>query len=226
MERLQNLGLIFLSPGTVARNVAGDPHWVIPLVVVVGLSFLSAVITHRYQDQYAKQVREQILRESGVEIEDDARVGVTTRDRLVAGAAAGGGTVVVMLIAAAVLKGVASVAGGGVGFRKMLAFYAYASLIGVLGVLIKMPLVLAKGTIDVRTSVAAFFPSIPFDSPIGVLLNNFDIFSIWTVVAVVIGYHVLTEIGMKKSAAIVVALWGVVVVVGVVGALVKAALTG
>jgi hypothetical protein len=108
----------------------------------------------------------------------------------------------------------------------MLAFYAYASVIGAMGGIIKMPLVLAKESIDVRTSIAAFFPSVPFDSPVGVLLSNFDIFSIWTVVVVVIGYHVLTGIGIKKSAAIVVALWGVVVVVGVAGALIKSALTG
>jgi hypothetical protein len=49
MERLNNLGLIFLSPGKVAQNVAADPHWLIPLVVVIAVAFVFAFLAHEYQ---------------------------------------------------------------------------------------------------------------------------------------------------------------------------------
>jgi hypothetical protein len=120
---------------------------------------------------------------------------------------------VMILIFAAVLKGAASVAGGQVGFRKMFAFMSYSSVIMALGSLIKVPLVLAKGSIDVRTSLAVFAPSLDLRSPAAVLLSSFDIFSIWQVVALCFGFGVLSGFGIKKSAGIVVGLWVVLLLI-------------
>jgi hypothetical protein len=131
-----------------------------------------------------------------------------------------------MILAAAVLNGVASIAGGKTGFRKMFGFFAYASLIGALGLLVKLPLVFAKESIDVRTSVAAFTPSTPFDSAVGVLLNSLDVFAIWTLAVVVIGYSVLTELSTRKSVAIVVGLWALAVAIRVAAAYIPSVMMG
>jgi len=102
-----------------------------------------------------------------------------------------------------------------VGFRRMFAFVSYSTVILALGGLIKIPLVLAKGSIDVRTSLAVLAPSVDLRSPVVVVLGSFDIFSIWQVVALCFGFGVLSGFGTKKSAGIVVGLWVILVVLRV-----------
>jgi len=92
---------------------------------------------------------------------------------------------------------------------------AAVGLITALGMLVKLPIVFAKGSIDVRTSLALLAPSTGIRTPLGVLLDSFDIFSIWAVVATVIGFAVLTGFNNKKSALIVVGLWLVYVLIHV-----------
>jgi hypothetical protein len=115
------------------------------------------------------------------------------------------------------LNGVAKLAGGSVGFKRMFAWMAGVGMISALGMVVKLPIVLAKGSIDVRTSLALLAPAVGVQTPLGVLLNSFDIFSIWAVVATVIGFAVLTGFNNKKSGYIVVGLWllYVLILVGV-----------
>jgi hypothetical protein len=103
-----------------------------------------------------------------------------------------------------------------VGFRKMFAFSMYSMLVWVLGGLIKAPLVLAKGSADVRTSLAILVPSKPLLSPLVMFLNSIDIFAVWALVTLCFGYGVLSGLGIKKASGIVVGLWAVLIVIIVV----------
>jgi hypothetical protein len=207
MSRLSNLGLILMSPTTVARNVIEDPHWVIPLVVVLAVSFLAAVTTFEYQVAFQREHVGEIIKERNPDADLDSMFESTPTKQMMSGvlAAVLGG--VIILIFAGVLKGAASVAGGSVSFRRMFAFSAYASVIGALGSLIKIPLVLMKESIDVRTGLAAFAPSLSVREPMFVFLSSFDIFSVWQLVAFCFGFGVLAGFSVKKSTAIVVGLW-------------------
>jgi hypothetical protein len=100
-----------------------------------------------------------------------------------------------------------------VGFRRMFAFVSYSTVISAFGSLVKVPLVLVKGSIDVRTSLAAFAPSLDLRSPPAVLLSSFDIFSIWQVVALCFGFSVLSGFSIKKSSVIVIGLWAILLVI-------------
>lgn len=213
MNRLSNLGLILMSPTSLARNVIEDPHWVIPLVVVLAISFVAAVTTYEYQVAFQKEQIGELIRDRNPDADLDSMFEASPRKQMMSGvlAAVAGG--VIILVFAAVLKGAASVAGGSVGFRRMFAFSAYAGFIGALGSLIKIPLVLMKESIDVRTSLAAFTPSLGIRDPMFVFLSSFDIFSIWQVVAFCFGFGVLAGFSIKKSSAIVVGLWIVLILV-------------
>lgn len=213
MSRLANLGLILTSPTAVGRNVIEDPHWVIPLLVVLAVSCITTVATYEYQAEFQREFVGEVILERDPDADLDSLFEVTAAKQVRAGVGAvvfGG---IVILIFAAVLKGVASVAGGQVGFRRLFAFVSYSAVISALGSLIKVPLVLAKGSIDVRTSLAAFAPSMDLRSPAAVLLGSFDIFAIWQVVALCFGFSVLSGFGIKKSSGIVVGLWAVLVVI-------------
>ena len=215
MGRCTNLGLILTSPTAVARRVIEDPHWIIPLVVVLAVACITTVGTYEYQVKFQREFIGGVITERNPDADLDEIFAVTTSKQVRAGVGAvvfGG---IVLLIFAAVLKGAAAVAGGQVGFRRIFAFVSYSAVISALGSLIRVPLVLAKGSVDVRTSLAAFAPSMDLRSPAAVILGSFDIFSVWQVVAVCFGFSVLAGLSMKKSSGIVVGLWAILIVIRV-----------
>jgi hypothetical protein len=226
MKRLADLGLIFTSPSTVARNVMADPNWVIPLIAVLVVSFVSGVLVYQYQMELQKEQAAQFLREHDTDVDLGSRFEVTETKRIGGGIWAAVTMGVFALVIAAVLKGFAAVAGGGVGFRRMFAFSTYSLFVLALGNLIKAPLVMAKGSADVRTSLAILVPSKPLFSPLVMLLNSFDVFSIWALVTLCFGYGVLSGLGIKKASGIVVGLWVVLVVIIVVLASLPRLLSG
>jgi hypothetical protein len=194
---------------------------------VLAVAFLFGFFTYKYQAEQQREVLERIQSERGVEIDIDARLAPTVAKKVVAGVQTAiflG--IFLILIPAAVLNGVARVAGGDVGFKRMFAWMAAVGLISALGMLVKLPIALAKGSIDVRTSLALLAPSVGIQTPLGVLLNSFDIFSIWAVVAAVIGFAVLTGFNNKKSGYIVAGLWLLYVLILVGVTALSARLTG
>jgi hypothetical protein len=226
MKRLHNLGLVFLSPGRVAENTLEDPHWVLPLMIVVVMTFVFTVTTHEFQVLQQREVLEKVMEDSGQELDIDSMMVSTPGKRMIAGATAAGMAVLFIVVASAVLNGFASIAGGQTGFVKMFSFYAYASMIGVLAMVVKLPLVLAKGSLDVRTSAAAFSPSVQATGPLGIFLNSIDVFSIWMVGITAIGFSVLSALGIRRSVAIVVGLWVLVVVLRVAMAVLGSKIVG
>jgi hypothetical protein len=213
MGRLKNLELVFSSPTRLAANIAEEPTWVVPFVIVLVAAFTLSVLTFDYQIEHQRAEYEKIMRDRGQEEDLESLFAKTPRRRILGGVFPVAASVVVILVASAVLNGVASVAGGKIGFRRMFALYAHLSLIGVVGQLIRLPLVFAKGSVDVRTSLAAFAPSLSLTSPLGVFLNMVDLFAIWMLVALTLGYDALGHMGVRKSAAIVFGLWGALIAI-------------
>ncbi len=213
MKRISNLGLVFTSPSALARNIAEDPHWLIPLILVLAVSFVAAFSTHKQALEFQRAWTEDILKRSGATDEEiDERFTTSLSSRLTAGAGSAVGFGIILVIAAALYKGIASILGGKIGFRKMFALQCHAALIVVAGLLVKVPLILAKNSIDVRTGIAALAPGVPLRSPLGTLLNQLDLFGVWSLVALCFGFSVLTGLSIKKSAGAVFALWAVFVV--------------
>jgi hypothetical protein len=213
MNRLTNLGLILTSPSTVARNVIQDPHWLLPLVIVLAVSFIAGIATYEQQVEFQREQMAELIKERSPDADLDAIFEATPRKQVMSGVLAAVITGVVILVFAAVLKGVASVAGGSIGFRRMFAFSCYTGVISAVGSIIRTPLMLMKGTMDVRLSLAALAPSLGVRDPLFALLSSFDIFAIWQVVALCFGFSVLSGFSLKKSGGIVVGLWAVLIVI-------------
>lgn len=218
MSKAGSMVAIFTSPGAVARQIAEEPHWLLPLVIVLAVTFTVSIATHEYQVEYQRPAIERVMRDAGRDEEEIASRFESTPSRKVIG---GAGAMVfaaifLMLIPAAILNGVSSITGEKVGFRRMFSLMAYSAVIMALGQVVRLPLILVKGSVNVRTSVAAFTPSVSIESPLGTLLNSLDIFSIWMLIAVCVGFATLAGINIKKSSVIVAGLWaaGIAVLVG------------
>lgn len=218
---------VFTSPSNAAGAIAERPGWLVPLIIVLAVAFLFGFISFKYQAEAQREILERIQSERGVEIDIEARLAPTVGKKVLSGVQTAlflG--IFLILIPAAVLNGVARIAGAGGGFKRMFAWMATVGLITALGMLVRLPIVLAKGSIDVRTSLALLAPSVGIQTPLGVLLNSFDIFSIWALVAAVIGFAVLTGFNNRKSGYIVVGLWLLYVLILVGVTALSASLTG
>jgi len=215
MRGLRNAWLVFTSPGSVARDVAERPEWKVPLALVILASVVFTLAMYPYQMEYQRDVLERWQKDTGTEIDVDSAVKPSVGRQV--GSVVGGVVAVVLftLVAAAVLNGVAVLAGGVAGFKRMFALVAYAMVIASVGNLVKIPLAIAKKSLDVRMSLAAFAPGLRLESPATILLNSTDVFVVWSLVATAVGFAGLTQLGTKKSAAIVVALYVVFVLVEV-----------
>jgi hypothetical protein len=172
MSRVSNLGRILASPSSVARDVIRDPHWAIPLIVVMAVSCFSALSTYQYQVKFQREQVGPIIKERNPDADIDSMFKATTRGHVISGVLAVVAVGVITLIFSGVLKGAASVAGGQVGFRPMFAFVSYTMMVSAIGGIIKVPLILAKGSLDVRTSLAALAPALSMRSPLFVFLGS------------------------------------------------------
>jgi len=226
MGYLRNIGLVFFSPSQVGRNVSERPNWVIPIVTVLIVMFVASFATYTYQVEYQKQAMQRLQRDRGVDIDIDSYLKPTLTKHVFSGVAGALWALVMIVIGSSALLGLSAITGGTGGFRRLLCFFGYVWVIGAAGNLAKVPLVLAKKSIDVRTSLGAFAPGVRFDSPTGLLLNSADIFSIWMVVATVMGFKVITGLSARKSVAIVVGLYALYVALKVIGALVSSRIMG
>jgi hypothetical protein len=210
MTRLKNLGLIFTSPGEVAARIAEDPHWVTAFVVVMALMFVMGLLSAPYQFE----AQQEAMRERG--LEDQA---ANLPGKWAMGVFGGIGAVVAtgifMLIATAIHNGLASLLGGKIGFRKMFALNAHTGLIGSVGRIVRLVIMHARDKADARTGLAAFFSAVESGTPLHTFLEMFEIFGIWALVATVVGFKVLSGLGMKKSVGVVVGVWLLFVAIAV-----------
>lgn len=95
--------------------------------------------------------------------------------------------------------------GGEVKFLTAVAVYSYANLVGVLGYLIKVPLMVSRGTTQVYTSLAVFME--PSGSFIFKFFNAIDVFTIWKVLLIGLGIGILTETKPSKAITVMLISW-------------------
>ncbi len=116
--------------------------------------------------------------------------------------------VIVALIASAILLFLGNIVlGGQAKFLTVLNMYCLTFLVGVPETIIKLPMILSKKSIDVKTSLGLLASSESVGPFMSTILDKFDIFAIWQVALVSIGLSVLTKTSVGKSATVVVIVW-------------------
>ncbi len=106
--------------------------------------------------------------------------------------------------------------GGMVPYVKVLSMWAYTSLaVGIVAMIVRVPIILAKKTVAVQTNLAAFLSPDSKGTILYKILASFDVFILWQLVLMVIGFTVVYKFNSKKSATVVFGLWAVWVVISV-----------
>ncbi len=102
-------------------------------------------------------------------------------------------------ILAAIWLFVANVlAGGQAKYGQILGVYVYAGITGLLGFLIKLPLMLSQKTMNIHFSPATFMSEASNETFLYKLLAKFDLFGLWGMVVLGIGLAIVAGLKPKK----------------------------
>jgi len=131
---------------------------------------------------------------------------ITFTDRVVTGMTSGFGTLFALLVITVVYMLFGKLAGGSGSFRQVLGVTMWASFVGMgLSALVKLPIVLSKGSsFDVSLGPAILVAERGVTDVLFQLLSLFDLFSIWAVVLVVLGFESVHGFARNKAVTVVV----------------------
>ena len=103
--------------------------------------------------------------------------------------------------------------GGETSFKHLFSINAYVGIVGAVGMLLTLPLIMAKGSTDILTSLAILMPPEADETILYKLLSLFDVIVIWESVVAAIGLAIIYNWAQKKANMLVIGMWLIVTVV-------------
>ena len=209
MGGLSKVVNIFFEPRKVFESLKIKPTWLVPVIIVAVLGMGFFYYTFPY-----------IMKEQVQNIRDNDRIPEEHKERIIERmteaehppiwqmAIAPAGTLVYVVIVAAVLFFVFNVLmGGDSGFRRVFSVFCYSSLVAIPSMIVKFPLVMMKGNVNVQTSLGLLLSPDAKGSFLHSVLSSFDIFNLWQVILVSMGLGVIYKFSTKKAFTTVAILW-------------------
>ena len=213
------LVLVFSDPAAAFNRLVAHPRWVgaflvVAVVTVAGTQATYPLIMQMQRDAITQNP--QLSEEQADLIMQRYERPLTPVWRVMTSAFQVIGIAIWLVIMSAVLMfGGNILLGGEAKFKTILAVATHSWLVTIPKMLLTAPLMLAKGSAAVSTSLQVLIPADRWMTPLGVALGAFDLFSIWMVVLIIIGISAAYRFSRAKSAAIVVSLYVFMVLVGV-----------
>jgi hypothetical protein len=211
---------ILLSPVETFRSIEARPTWVAPLLLLMILAGTVSFLVQTKLDP-EEAVRAQISKMK-VEV-PAAQVDKMIRDaenrtpgtKAALAVAGAGFQALIYLILAAVFLGMLRLFGSEIDFRRSFAVLLHGYMPQALALLLNVPILMGRETVSfdeatqggvLVSSLAALAPE-DASAMLTALLGSFDLFSIWTVVLLILGFRLVGRVSTAVSTGIVVLLW-------------------
>lgn len=219
----QRIAGVFFAPVETFADIARRPDILVPLLLALAIGYVSTflVMPHLDLDAMVSQQAEMMKKQNPNLGEDDiARMGRITKSfTKVAGYVGPLLLILGYLVIALVVWGACRLMGGQGDFKQALSATLYAHFPRLLLSIIAAVVVMARGMVDpmqmatVVKSSPAFLVDMKAQPVLYTVLGSLEIFQIWTLVLLIIGFAALTKLSKAKTAAIVISLWVVMLVV-------------
>jgi Yip1 domain len=224
-------GVLF-SPKATFTDIARTPNWVLPVVISTLLSLASVIVMNQrvdWRDYISQQMdkNSQAPQLSPEQREKQLDVSIAITKYVVYGIGLLGAILFAVIVGGIMMLAYNVLAGAGAAYLQSISIAAHSLMVGIFSVpiFILVMLLRPKGTVDpnnpVATNLAAFLPE---DVPkwLAVFGKSIDIFTIWTLVLIAVGFAAVNSKKLKgsKSYLIVFSVWGVMVFVKVLWSLV------
>ncbi|MEA2236211.1 MAG: hypothetical protein QOC81_935 [Thermoanaerobaculia bacterium] len=217
------IGVLF-SPDATMASIARRPDWVVPLIVLLIMSLAAGVVIAQHVDfgAAAREAMEQNKNMSQEQLDKGVKMAagigkVTTYLSPVLSA-------IGLLIIAGVLLLAFRLFGGEGDFKQAFSVTCYSSMPGVIKGILMIIIILAKGGIIPAQQLAGlvrsnlgFLADYKANPMAFTVLSSIDIFSIWYLILMIIGFAYLAKVSRVKSAVIIISLWFVVLLFKLIG---------
>jgi hypothetical protein len=204
---------VFISPNETFASIARQPDWVVPLLIILLVALAGGIVFAQRMD-FGAPIREAM--EERKDLPPDAADRAVRIGSSVAKVASYLSPVisgVVLLIIAAVLLLAFRLMGGEGNFLQAFSVTVYAWMPGVIKSIIMTVIVAVRSNVSaldlpilVRSNLA-FLVSMKEHPMAFVLLSSLDIFTVWLLALLIIGFSYVSKFSKAKSAAIVITLW-------------------
>jgi hypothetical protein len=211
---------VLLSPAETFRSIEARPTWVAPLLLLMILGGAVSFLVQMKLDP-EEAVRSQISKmkvdipaEKMNEMIRDAENRTTgTKVALAAGGAVFQG--VICLIVAALFLGGLRLFGSEIDYVRSLSVTLYSYMPQAVAALLNIPILMGRETVtfDEATQGGVLLSSLAALAPedasplLLTLLNSVDLFTIWTVVLLALGFRIVGRVSTAVATGIVVLLW-------------------
>ena len=202
---------VLIAPGKTFRSIAERPTWGVALVVLLVLTVGTTLLFFQKLD-FEDMIRQQMA-EQGRELPPEA-AGSMGMMRGCAMGAALGFPVIFYFGVPLLFWGAFTLLGGTLNYKTSLATALHAMMPAAVGALLSIPVLLGRAEVTAEeaqagsvlaSNLAQFAPD--GASPMLIaLLASFDVFTIWMVVLLIIGYHIAAKVSKGKAAAVVLGL--------------------
>ncbi len=219
----QRMMLVFTDPGKAFAGLAANPRWTGAFLIVVITGLVATQMTFPYimeaqREAFQQNVSdvppeqaERMMERFSPENEASQRIWMVITPII-------GGILELLILAGLFTFGCSFLLGGEASFKQVMAVVSHTLLIRVPKALLVTPLILMKGSMAVSTSLAVLLPVDRWMTPLGILLQQADIFKLWGISLLITGLAVVYRFSKSKVAALVIGLFifWVIVQVGVV----------
>lgn len=215
-------GVLF-APAETFQDIARKPDILAPLLIILVVGYISTALVIPKMDMSsitAQQIEQMRKQNPNMGEEQIAQM-----ERFTEASGKVMGWIGPLLGVAwyAILAGILLLAfrlfGGEGTYKQAFSATLYAWIPLVLFGVIVTVVVIARGTFDPSTAVTlvksnpAFLVDMKEQPILFSLLSNFDIFTIWTIFLLIVGFSVLSKTSRAKAATIVLSLWAAMIVV-------------
>jgi Yip1 domain len=210
-----------VAPVATFRSIAARPTWLLPLLllVVVGAGVGSLLIQRMDFDQIVRAQNERTGGQMTAEQVEQAAERAKNAAPLLGLFEAVVSPVIYLLVALAFWTAF-RLLGSDITYKASFATALHALLPSAIALLLSIPVILRHGTYTqqevkggsfLASSLAALAPA-DASPAIRALLGSFDLFSLWALSLLVIGYRETARVSRQAAIATVIALWLVYVV--------------
>ncbi len=208
---------IYFSPAETYESINKKPDWIMPLLLLAVISTVALIVIMPVLKETQIQA---IMDRQGVDY--DQAIAMFEKGEVffkyVTPVISFIGVFIVGFAIAGIFFLIFNyILGGESSYKKVLSVYSYTAFaVGVVATIVRIPLVLAKGSLKIQTSLAAFLPDDMQGEFLYRLLAKFDIFTIWQVVLLITGFSVIYRFSRGKSAAAVLTMWAIYIIFSVI----------
>lgn len=210
---------MLFSPDETLRDIARKPDVLVPLIVILVISTISGIVLAPRME--FDSMRTQMAARNPNLSPDDIDRGVRIAGAV--GKVSAYASPLIALAAFAIMAGVLFIAfrlfGGEGTFKQAFSVVIYAWIPRVIQGIILTIIIAFKGTVDVNDmptlvrSNLAFLTDMSQHPVLFSLLSTFDLFTIWTVILLIVGFAWTSRFTKTRSAAIILSIWMFITIV-------------